>query len=96
MAGRLQALFFAYYFTRGYLVTLLYIQVKRSIAERDDAQHFASNLGLLGQIGAILGNLVAFLLVQFTHLLPSGGGGGDGNPPVNSSATGLFDDLMAR
>jgi hypothetical protein len=33
-------------------VTLLYIRVKRSIVDRDDAQHFASNLGLAGQVCA--------------------------------------------
>lgn len=79
LAYAFPALFFGYYFTRGYLVTLLYIRVKRSIVDKDDAQHLASNLGLLGQIGAIIGNVVAFALVNFTTLLPQNSPAGGGS-----------------
>ena len=37
-------MFFVYYFTRGYLVTVLYIRVKLSLSRRD-AEHFSANMG---------------------------------------------------
>ena len=63
-----------YYFVRGYLVTSTYVWVKRNF-EGHEAEKLSSNLGFLGQIGALLSNLCMFIVVQMNLI------GGPGHGP---------------
>ena len=60
----LPLLFFLYYFTRGYVVTVLYVLVKQQSATQKEAESMSGNMGLCGQIGAMLANAVLFVAVQ--------------------------------
>jgi len=63
-----------YYFVRGYLVTSTYVWVKRNF-EGHEAEKLSSNLGFLGQLGALLSNAVMFVVVQMNLI------GGPGHGP---------------
>lgn len=52
---------FFYYFLRGYTVTSMYVWVKINL-KQEDAERLSENLGLCGQIGALLANGVMLLL----------------------------------
>ena len=52
---------FFYYFLRGYTVTSMYVWVKTNLKQQD-AERLSENLGLCGQIGALLANGVMLLL----------------------------------
>lgn len=71
------ALFFMYYFLRGYVVTLLYIRVKLD-TPKAEAENFSGNMGVAGQAGALLVNIVLFVLINVFDLL--------GGPPGNAMA----------
>ena len=60
----LPLLFFLYYFTRGYVVTVLYVLVKQQSGTQKEAESLSGNMGLCGQIGAMLANAVLFVAVQ--------------------------------
>jgi hypothetical protein len=60
----LPLLFFLYYFTRGYVVTVLYVLVKQQSGTQTEAESLSGNMGLCGQIGAMLANAVLFVAVQ--------------------------------
>ena len=57
------ATFVVYYVTRRYLVTVLYVRVKLNMP-RKDSEDFSSNMGLAGQIGAIVANGVLFVIIN--------------------------------
>jgi hypothetical protein len=61
--------FFIYYVTRRYLVTVLYVRVKVDMA-RKDSESFSSNMGLAGQIGAMLANLGLFFVINVFQWIP--------------------------
>lgn len=63
-----------YYFVRGFLVTSTYVWVKRNFAKHE-AEKLSSNLGFLGQLGALLSNGVMFVVVQMNLI------GGPGHGP---------------
>eukprot|EP00039_Didymoeca_costata_P018848 m.335241 g.335241 ORF g.335241 m.335241 type:complete len:485 (+) comp17545_c0_seq1:149-1603(+) len=54
---------FTYYYVRGLLVTSTYLFVKQAFP-RYQAENLSSNLGLAGQIGALLSNMAMFYIVQ--------------------------------
>lgn len=60
----LPLLFFLYYFTRGYVVTVLYVVVKEQSVTQKEAESMSGNMGLCGQIGAMLANAALFIAVQ--------------------------------
>ncbi len=62
--------FFVYYVTRRYLVTVLYVRVKLDMA-RKDSESFSSNMGLAGQIGAMLANLGLFFVINVFQWIPA-------------------------
>ena len=62
--------FFIYYVTRRYLVTVLYVRVKVDMA-RKDSEHFSGNMGLAGQIGAMLANLGLFFVINVFQWIPA-------------------------
>ena len=64
------AMFFVYYLTRRYLVTVLYVRVKIDLA-RKDSENFSGNMGLAGQIGAMLSNLGLFFVINVFHWIPT-------------------------
>ena len=53
-----------YYFLRGFCVTSSYVWVKVHMPQKD-AERLSSNLGMLGQVGALLGNVVMVVLTYF-------------------------------
>lgn len=63
------ALQFVFYFLRGFVVTNLYIRVKRF---SDDPGLLSGRLGIAGQAGAALGAFVAFLLISVLHVVSDG------------------------
>lgn len=58
-------LLLCYYFLRGFCVTSSYVWVKKNMPQRD-AERLSSNLGMLGQMGALSGNV---LMVILTYLV---------------------------
>jgi len=58
------ALLLCYYFLRGFCVTSSYVWVKMNMPQRD-AERLSSNLGMLGQVGALSGNILMVLLSYF-------------------------------
>jgi len=58
------ALLLLYYFLRGFCVTSCYVWVKENMSKRD-AERLSSNLGMLGQMGALSGNILMVLLTYF-------------------------------
>ena len=62
----LPLLFFLYYFTRGYVVTVMYVLVKQKSGTQKEAESLSGSMGLCGQIGALLANAVLFIAVQLT------------------------------
>ena len=52
-----------YYFVRGYLVTSIYVYVKKTFPKHE-AERLSSNLGFLGQLGALSSNTLMFFVVQ--------------------------------
>jgi len=52
-----------YYFLRGYTVTSIYVWVKVNMLQ-SDAERLSSNLGLCGQLGALLGNMAMFAIIE--------------------------------
>lgn len=56
-----------YYFTRGYLVTSVYVWVKLNYDGRS-AEKLSSNLGFAGQLGALLGTMIMFVVVTVLDL----------------------------
>jgi hypothetical protein len=61
-AYTLDAIVFVYYYLRGFCVTSIYVWVKHNFAQAD-AEKLSSNLGLMGQIGALISNSVMFILL---------------------------------
>eukprot|EP00038_Savillea_parva_P007548 m.170913 g.170913 ORF g.170913 m.170913 type:complete len:602 (+) comp13308_c0_seq1:272-2077(+) len=55
------SLLLIYYFLRGFCVTSSYVWVKLNMPQRD-AERLSSNLGMLGQFGALFGNILMVLL----------------------------------
>eukprot|EP00040_Diaphanoeca_grandis_P027417 m.156052 g.156052 ORF g.156052 m.156052 type:complete len:582 (-) comp30970_c0_seq2:15-1760(-) len=55
-----------YYFLRGYTVTSIYVWVKSNMTQVD-AERLSSNLGLCGQLGALLGNMAMFGIIELYH-----------------------------
>lgn len=53
-----------YYFLRGFCVTSSYVWVKMNMTQRD-AEKLSSNLGMMGQLGALSGNILMVLLTYF-------------------------------
>jgi hypothetical protein len=58
------ALLLVYYFLRGFCVTSSYVWVKVNMSQRD-AERLSSNLGMLGQLGALSGNVIMVILTYF-------------------------------
>lgn len=56
---------FCFYFSRGFLVTSLYLRARKL----ENAEALASNMGFAGQMGALLSNAVMFVLVNVFHTL---------------------------
>ena len=61
-AYALDGVVFVYYFVRGFTVTSMYVWVRENMVQRD-AERLSSNMGLLGQVGALLSNSAMFVLV---------------------------------
>ena len=66
MPHLLPLLFFLYHFTRGYVVTVMYVLVKQKSGTQKEAESLSGSMGLCGQIGALLANAVLFIAVQLT------------------------------
>lgn len=62
--------FFVYYVTRRYLVTVMYVRVKLDM-ERKDSENFSGNMGLAGQVGAMLANLGLFFVINVFQWIPA-------------------------
>lgn len=60
--------FLLYYFLRGFVVTLMYVRVKLSMA-KSEAEALSSRMGALGQLGSFTATAVLFLLISFFHVL---------------------------
>jgi len=56
-----------YYFMRGYLITSIYVWVKLNY-DAASAEKLSSNLGFAGQIGALIGTMIMFVVVSILDL----------------------------
>jgi len=61
----LPMLAFAFYFSRGVIVTSLFLTAGRLTTTKAAAEHLASSMGFLGQMGALSANIIAFSIVNF-------------------------------
>lgn len=57
-----------YYFCRGYLITSMYVFAKTHMPPKQ-AEGLSANLGFLGQIGALVANIIMFVIVNICGLL---------------------------
>lgn len=53
-----------FYFSRGTLVTSMYLRARRLAPDTATAERLASNMGFVGQMGALLVNVVLFFVVN--------------------------------
>mmetsp|Transcript_17678 Transcript_17678/g.55971 ORF Transcript_17678/g.55971 Transcript_17678/m.55971 type:complete len:132 (-) Transcript_17678:286-681(-) len=55
----------AFYFSYGVLSTWLFLCSRSLVEDKAAAEHIASNMGFLGQMGSLSANLVAFCALNF-------------------------------
>eukprot|EP00931_Biecheleriopsis_adriatica_P056666 TRINITY_DN33588_c0_g1_i1.p1 TRINITY_DN33588_c0_g1~~TRINITY_DN33588_c0_g1_i1.p1 ORF type:complete len:475 (+),score=79.88 TRINITY_DN33588_c0_g1_i1:102-1526(+) len=61
----LPSIVFVFFFSRGMLVTAMFLQARGLTDSTQAAEHLASTMGLCGQMGALSANLVIFAIVNF-------------------------------
>eukprot|EP00927_Polykrikos_kofoidii_P014856 TRINITY_DN16567_c0_g1_i1.p1 TRINITY_DN16567_c0_g1~~TRINITY_DN16567_c0_g1_i1.p1 ORF type:complete len:437 (+),score=48.54 TRINITY_DN16567_c0_g1_i1:98-1408(+) len=61
----LTMLVFWYFFSYGLLQTLIFLRVRHLGESLDDVEKIASDMGIMGQMGALTANIVACILINF-------------------------------
>lgn len=65
----LPGLTFIFYFTKGIIVTLMFLRAREVYTEKEAVERLASNMGFCGQMGALSANGVAFVMVSVLHIM---------------------------
>jgi len=60
----LPLLVFLFYFSRGMLITAMFLQARSLTTSREAAEHLASTMGFCGQMGALSANIITFTIVS--------------------------------
>ncbi|CAJ1403258.1 unnamed protein product [Effrenium voratum] len=56
-----------FFFSRGMLVSAVFLQARGVTNSREAAEHLASTMGFCGQMGALTANVITFTLVSLYH-----------------------------
>eukprot|EP01052_Picozoa_sp_SAG31_P030676 SAG31_NODE_3167_length_4584_cov_7.199110_3_plen_160_part_00 len=75
--------FLLYYFLRGFVVTLMYVRVKLSMA-KSEAEALSSRMGALGQLGSLTANVALFLLISVLHVFGTTGADSNSASGINT------------
>ncbi|CAK9040283.1 unnamed protein product [Durusdinium trenchii] len=63
----LPLLVMCFFFSRGMLVSAVFLQARGLTSSRQAAEHLASTMGFCGQMGALSANVITFSVVTYCH-----------------------------